>query len=271
MLTPLNTNDSIGQTNFYQMGDYTNSQSCLDKLGNQMGIFLQQKIELVYGMTGFNNPRVYNIFPGNDKGEQIQQNELFKCKEKSLSGAYLALGPPQRPFEIYAINYNSIDLTDQQILDNSNRVIFKIERKQASICCCCCLDRPCIEVHYLENGENKKLGQIIELCYCCRLGCNIFDFSNQLKYIIQESSYCQCNHANFDIKTPDGEVIAPMKKKIKNTWDDQTDNFKVVFPQNASKEDKALILAATIMFEYMYFSNTENLNPNQYNQNNFPI
>jgi len=31
------------------------------------------------------------------------------------------------------------------------------------------------------------------------------------------------------------------------------DNFKVYFPKGATKEDKALIMAATIMIDYMYF------------------
>lgn len=36
------------------------------------------------------------------------------------------------------------------------------------------------------------------------------------------------------------------------------DCFKVPFPQNASPEDKALILAATIFIDYRYFEENDN-------------
>lgn len=42
------------------------------------------------------------------------------------------------------------------------------------------------------------------------------------------------------------------KDCIKNTFGD-ADNFSLVFPDNATKEDKALLLAATLMLDYMYF------------------
>jgi len=50
--------------------------------------------------------------------------------------------------------------------------------------------------------------------------------------------------------------VAHLMKKgkdcLKNAFGD-ADNFSLVFPDNATKEDKALLLAATLMLDYMYF------------------
>lgn len=35
------------------------------------------------------------------------------------------------------------------------------------------------------------------------------------------------------------------------------DNFSLIFPRGASKEDKALLLAVTLMMDYMYFEDKD--------------
>ncbi|CAD8211947.1 unnamed protein product [Paramecium pentaurelia] len=279
MQSPLNTDDSIGQNNFYQMADYIqspNQTTCLDILGTQVGIFVQQRFEFFQVMIGFQTPNVFKVYAANDQGQQIEQKELFKCKEKSSACARLTLGPPYRPFEMFVSNYGCKDFQpnmDQLFQENSDRIVFRFDRQYA--CTCCCLNRPRLDVQYVENGQNKSLGYIINPQYCCTLGCHIYDSDDKLKYII-EGSCCQCyfwcrcpcsdqcNKVDFDIKTSNGEVVAPMKKEAKGccqNWADFTDNISVVFPQNASKEDKALILAATIFFDYMYFENKDGPQP----------
>lgn len=79
------------------------------------------------------------------------------------------------------------------------------------------ISRPRLEVYYVENGENKFLGYIIDPVYCCRIGCDIFDLNDNLRYKIeanacQSSFWCrcpcsvECNRVDFEIKLPTGEV-----------------------------------------------------------------
>ncbi|CAD8192453.1 unnamed protein product [Paramecium pentaurelia] len=275
MQSPLNTDDSIGQNNFYQMADYIqspNQTSCLDILETQVGIFVQQRFEFFQVMIGITTqckiftrvqtPNVFRVYAANDQGQQIEEKELFKYKKKSSACARLTLGPPYRPFEMFVSNYWCKDFQpnmDQLFQENSDRIVFRFDRQYA--CTCCCLNR----LLYLII-QNKSLGYIIQPYYCFTLGCHIYDSQDKLKQII-EGSCCQCYfcvdvHAVINVikliliqKLQSKQlnqllkVVAPMKKQIKGccqNWANITDNIFVVFPQNASKEDKTLILAATI-------------------------
>ncbi|CAD8083167.1 unnamed protein product [Paramecium primaurelia] len=267
MQSPLQTLDSLDQTKAYQMPDYIDSQknaSCLDILGTQTGVYIQQKFEKF--QMGLN---IFKVYASNQLGEEIKFKQLFKCKEISSNCTRFWLGPKTRPFEMIVDNSQSKDLQpniNNKLPQSSDRTIFKFKREYQCTCCCC--NRPRLEVYYVENGQYQFLGYIIDPIYCCRIGCNIFDSNDNLKYMI-EASACQsyfwcrcpcsveCNKVDFTIKLPTGEVVAPMLKQVK-TWCNSdstsyTDNISVMFPLKASKEDKALILAATIMIEFMYF------------------
>ncbi|CAK67138.1 unnamed protein product (macronuclear) [Paramecium tetraurelia] len=261
------------------MADYTlntNQTSCLDILGTQVGIFIQQKFEFFQVMIGFQTPNVFKVYAANDQGEQIEQKELFKCKEKSSSCARLTLRQPLFQHQVHPFDHLRC-LSAIMGAKTSNLIWIKCSRKTLIALFSNLIESMYVfmNVQYVENGQNRNLGYIVNPFYCCTLGCHIFDSENKLKYII-EGSCCQCyfwcrfpcseqcNHVEFHIKTPNGEVVAPMNKQVKGccqNWADFTGNNSVVFPQNASKEDKALILAATILFEYMYFENKDGPQP----------
>lgn len=47
--------------------------------------------------------------------------------------------------------------------------------------------RPRLEVLYLENDENKKLGTIVNPWYFCNIGCHVLDINDKLKYVVEAS------------------------------------------------------------------------------------
>ncbi|CAD8114226.1 unnamed protein product [Paramecium primaurelia] len=252
MLSPLYSNDTMGQNNNYQMANYQQLQReerCLDILGTLQGISIQQRFEFILVMTGFQSPNVFRVFPINDQWQQLSQKELFKCKELSSNFARASFSPHYRPFEmlVYDCRFKDQDILFQS---SSDQIVFKFVRKYR--CTFWCLNRPRLDIFYREKGYNQNLGYIINPFVCCKLSCHIFDSQDQLKYII-DAPGCQCDELTFNIKTSNGEVVAFMKKKFRQSQSELIDNFSVVFPQNASKIEKALLLAATIMFEYMYF------------------
>ncbi|CAD8068106.1 unnamed protein product [Paramecium primaurelia] len=267
MQSPLKTIESLDQTNAYQMPDYVNSTkstSCLDILGTQSGIYIQQTFKQFY--MGLNEFKVYGA---NHLGEEIKFRQLFKCYEQSSDCTRFWLGPQIRPFEMMVDNYqyksfySNISYQQKQ---NSDLTIFKFKREYQ--CTFCCFNRPRLEVHYVENGQNIFLGYISDPVYCCQIGSNIFNSNGDLIFKI-EANTCQsyfwlrcpcsveCNKINFQIKLPTGQMVAPIQKQIKTCLNSQqnrySDNINILFPKQASKEDKALILAATIMIEFMYF------------------
>jgi len=65
-----------------------------------------------------------------------------------------------------------------------------------------------------------------------------------------------CQTIDFDIKTPSGEVISTLQKKAPSCMAAMVtnlENFLIHFPQNATKEDKALIMAAVLFADYRFF------------------
>ncbi|CAK78558.1 unnamed protein product (macronuclear) [Paramecium tetraurelia] len=258
MQSPLKTLESLNQTNAYQMpeyADYLKTRTCLDSLGFQQGIHIQERFEPI--SFGFPTPNVFRVYAADHLGDQIEMQQLF-CLYR----------PKIRPFEMLVDNFGCSDnqLNKNQQFQSSDQTILKFKREYQCTCCCC--NRPRLEVYYVENAQNKLLGYIIDPIYCCRIGCNILDSDNQLRYMIKASTcqsyfWCrcpcsiECNKIGFDIKLPTGEVVAPMLKQVKTCCNTDSfsicDNISAMFPQKATTEDKALILAATIMIEFMYF------------------
>lgn len=95
----------------------------------------------------------------------------------------------------------------------------------------------------------------------------MFDKKGDLRYKI-EGKCCQagwlcrgypcddCQKMKFEVYDSHGTEVTTLNKKspgcLKSMISD-ADNFKVKFPKDATKEDKCLIMASTIMIDYMYF------------------
>ena len=123
------------------------------------------------------------------------------------------------------------------------------------------------EVRVLEtmNG-NKYLGKVQLRCSFCTREMNVFDENNQLMYQII-SPFCE--FWTFYIETPTGERVGEVKKKwsglLKELYTD-ADNFGVQFPTSATANQKAVLLAATFLIDFLYFENNQPRNNNQRRQ-----
>ncbi|CAD8113117.1 unnamed protein product [Paramecium sonneborni] len=277
MQAAFNQVGNLGQAVLVQMNEQAQnlieamSSSCLDILGQQDGIFIKQKFELFEALTGFETPNVYKVYPANDQGKKKKQKALFKCKEKSSTCARICLPGNARPFEMKISNYGCKDFQPamaKMFMKDDKRIVFKFKREYQ--CTCLCFNRPRLEVLYVENDQNKKLGTIVNPWYFCNIGCHVLDINDNLRYIV-EASCCQtyfwcrcpcnsCNKVEFVIKIPNGEVVAHLMKKGKDCCKNMigdADNFSLIFPKGATKEDKALLLAVTLMMDYMYFEDKQ--------------
>lgn len=48
-------------------------------------------------------------------------------------------------------------------------------------------NRPRLEVLYVENDMNVKLGTIVNPWYFCNIGCHVLDIHDNLRYIVEAS------------------------------------------------------------------------------------
>lgn len=146
-------------------------------------------------------------------------------------------------------------------------------------CTCLCFNRPEVEVSIVEGGQNIYAGKVVNPFYFCNLGVHVYDRTGNLKYMV-EGSCCQCGvlcspwpcescqTVYFDVKSPDGTVLSTLTKRSQGCFRacfTNCDNFSVIFPPNASVEDKALLTATALLINYQYFEQT----PQEKNQQNF--
>ncbi len=128
-----------------------------------------------------------------------------------------------------------------------------------------------------KNGEN--FGKIIEPFTCCDPKYNVYDKSGHLKYVIfgdccQCGLICgdccgKCSEVLFQIHKPGKQVMDVNNKDghIKRVFSgvvqelvSDADNFELVFPVDATPEDKLLLIGNVLMIDYRYHEDASSSN-----------
>jgi hypothetical protein len=138
-------------------------------------------------------------------------------------------------------------------------------------CTCFCLERPEVTV----KNNNINFGKIVEPFSCCDPLFVIRDAQQNIRWKIT-ANCCQCGFscpacANvvFTIHSGNQEILDPNAAEGTITKTSagiqelvsEADNFDVVFPVNATPEDKLLIIINVLMIDFRYFeSETDNKN-----------
>ena len=151
--------------------------------------------------------------------------------------------------------------------------IFEKPYRCACLFLCACCTRPTFNI-FINEG-NEKIGYIREIRIACDPTLNVFSKYDTLKYTISGSccqcGYCckdlccgMCNSATFSIyngaddkkEKPEGTIskIKFSGNKVKPDYEQST----IVYPIQASCEDKVLILAAALFIQILYFQNINN-------------
>jgi len=104
-------------------------------------------------------------------------------------------------------------------------------------------------------------------CFNCDLNLDVYNASNDVVYKLNARCcqngvmyggfpFQQCQTVDFPIKTGSGLQVGYMQKKTAGVCASavsNADNFALTFPVNATVEDKALLLAATLFADYQWF------------------
>ena len=133
-------------------------------------------------------------------------------------------------------------------MDNLS-INFAILEKSYS-CSCCCLGRPEMVGKFNDGTE---YGRIIQPFNGCKNKFEIYDSSNELKYIIIFDC-CECKlfdyKANIYDKNNENLAIGTIvKKKFIKEYMINGISIEVIFPNNATPQDKMLIIS-NILFIY---------------------
>jgi len=229
-------------------------------------IFIKQQMNLLQQVSGCITGNTFKMYPLGKDGEQ-RGHALFKAKEESGFCAKQCLAGDCRPFTMRV----KLD-DDSEELDNED--FLKIDRPCK--CTCWCFNRPEITVSCVEDGKDTYIGKVVNPWTCCNVQLDVYDAANVLKYKI-EASCCQlgfhchapcesCQTIDFDIKSPSGEVVSTLQKRAPScvaAMATNMENFLVHFPKNATKEDKALLMCATLFADYRFFEKKNNARGSQ--------
>lgn len=126
-------------------------------------------------------------------------------------------------------------------------------------------------------GHNDlPLGRIYMPCSCCDPKFELFNNKEELKYKIR-ADCCQCGFfckagcgkcgevlftvhnakkEDCNVENRDGSIKkcnAGLQELISDA-----DNFEVIFPQDATPEEKLMLIGATLMLDYSFFEDSGN-------------
>lgn len=137
--------------------------------------------------------------------------------------------------------------------------------------CACCGCLPHLDVFYIENGANVQIGKITLPCQCCNRQLEVEDAMGNMVFHLEASCMqcgiccpgwpCEtCQTVTFEMHAG-GQQVGILEKRTKGCIQAMiadADNFVCTFPQQfATKEVRALLLAATLMVDYMWFEDNK--------------
>jgi hypothetical protein len=143
--------------------------------------------------------------------------------------------------------------------------------------CCCFMPWP-QEIHTIVPSTNEELGSTVQDWRCMAALCGKFywrvqDRNGSTTHIIERDVCCNencfapnccCPIHKLNIKDPSEERVVGTVENIFPGCTLRTilcgrmiDNYRLSFPTNASPEDKANILGALFLVDYMVFANAD--------------
>lgn len=221
------------------------------------GIFVKQEMDWIGAFTGCQRPNRYYVYELNLQGE-AKRRRLFKCDERPDWCAKHCMSADCRPFELKIEK-----ITPDP--DMAGEPVLYLQRECRCTFMCC--NRPETKVYLTEGGQKTYLGKVYDPYNFCNHTFEVLDARDQKRFNIEANCcqlgfYCKCpcdacQKIEFDLTSgPENRVEAPIMKYGKGCMKNAlgtADDFRCPFPANATWEDKALLLSAIIMIDYMMF------------------
>jgi hypothetical protein len=256
----------MGQNNQMNYQDSENWNIMKSSLEKIQEVIIKQESDILEAVTGCQEPNNYHIYGRFPNGEKCY---IFRCKE--FSSCPMRCCCPVSCRELIMkikIAYDEKENEDENDNDEEfNNSFLYIEKKFKCPCCNCI--RPEMRVFITET--NTLLGTIEEGFSCCDPIFNVYDKDGKVIYNI-ETDCCQCGFMcrnNCWGKTDEcvffiydaekrSNAIGEISKKAAASQLSIADNYSVLFPTNATLEQKILLTVAGVMIDYQYFENNTN-------------
>ncbi|XP_053977606.1 phospholipid scramblase 1-like [Hylaeus volcanicus] len=198
-------------------------------------LFVQQKIELIEALIGFETKNKYSVV--NIRGEPV-----FYVVEESNICSRMCLGASRS--------------CEFQVYDGTRREVLRMIRpfRCDSCCCPCCLQE--LEVF----SGNMFLGSVVQDWSLWQPTFSIRNASGETVLII-EGPWCKfCGDVKFKVLSVNGENRVGMIKKewsgLMQEFFTDVDNFGISFPLDLDVKIKAVLLGACLLIDFMYFEHS---------------
>ena len=241
--------------------NYSLSQNPLETLKIAASAKIVQKLELLELITGCETKNRYSVYITDTFG---MQHLLFKCKEDSSWCSRNCCYANVRPF---AMKVKHITPANQNVDDFADTFA---QFNRPFKCTCYCCNRPEMKGTFKNSGEH--FGKVIEPFTCCYSPIfYVIGQDNSVRYTIyldccQCGFYCRNNICGklssvnmkvFEGKTSNfqGKGVAAIKKMsggFKELVSD-ADSYELLFPNDATPEDKMMLIGAVLMIDYRYY------------------
>ena len=245
-----------------------NFQYCKDpmeELSQCNGAIIRQEIEMFEAISGCETQNKYQVFIQSPMGIKF----AFQCNERSGCCSRCCCSNDCRGLKIEIKHISSPAEYDADFA----KVYIKAKKPCALGCCCLC--RPQIKVS-LKEGK-KYLGKVREPFTCCDRDAEVYDEVGNLKYRIVgdccQMGFCCGSSAEklveieFVIKQ-NGQKVGFMKKMTSSysEYFTKADSYKIIFPPNATPEEKMLLIVAGLLIDYQNFEKPETPQNNRRNE-----
>ena len=263
-------NEQNNQLNYQATENWNIIKSTLEKIQE---VIIKQESDILEAVTGCQEPNNYHIYgrlPNGEKCYIFQSREFSSCAMRCccpVSCRELAM-----KIKLQSDENENENPTDNNIDDVSNNEDFSdcliyIDKKYKCPCFNCI--RPEMKVYMAET--KTLFGTIEEGFSCCDPIFNIYDKDGKTIYTIN-SDCCQCGfmcrnnclgktdecvffiYDENNKENPIGEI----NKKAAESQLSIADNYSVMFPKNATVEEKLLLTIAGMMIDYQFFENNTN-------------
>ena len=231
----------------------------------QYGVFIKQKIEWLEVLTGCETPNKYLIFEMNQQNQKVGA-PMISCKEDSSCLARQCLRGSNRPLTMNCIN-----------LFNNQSLCLQMEKPYKMTFLCC--NRPEMTVRYTEQGNFIDVGKVIDNWDVCNYSFSVLDVQGNQMFHIEAS----CMQLGFHLECPCEScetIVFEVYKGEKSAgvrWPDlvktgtncvasmvsDADNFMVPFGQNATFEERVMLVSTALFIDYMMFEINPKKNKNQ--------
>ena len=244
------------QQNPVQQGLVSSHIQTIQKMN---GVFVKQRMNMMEVVTGCEMESVFDIFQKDPTKEATQGKRIWRAVEESSCAQRNCVQQSCRAFNVKVMNMQKSPFDDAPVSLHMNR---------PCTCASLCFNRPFVTLNFVEDGRNIYLGKISDPYSLCHLEFVVHDKADRPIYqvkapCLQGGVICRgcpcapCEKVSLGVvDLRSGQPVPPISKLNPSCLKDfmqNSDNFSMEFPVNASWEDRSLLMAAIIFIDFMMF------------------